>query len=72
MYIIINKTDNAQLNVVGDFPLRITEEMLRSGKSIIVVSTYSNVIKVPFRCGVDENGNYEYDWVSYPMPMQWR
>ena len=47
MYTIINKTQKKNFKVVGDWPADTVETMLCNGDDIIVISTYSNTIKVP-------------------------
>lgn len=47
MYIIINKTQKKNFNSFGDFPSDTVNTMLCKGDDIIVISTYSNTIKVP-------------------------
>ena len=63
MYQIINKTKNSIVNASGDWPIEQLEDMLNHGDKIIVISTYSNTIKVP---RVDHEDN-EWYWDSYPF-----
>ncbi|MEI6186971.1 MAG: hypothetical protein WCP46_00520 [Alphaproteobacteria bacterium] len=63
MYIIINKTKNTRSIVEGNFPN--VEDLLNNGDKIIIISTYSNTIKVPFISS--ENGYNEvvWEWEDY-------
>lgn len=56
MYIIVNKTLGTEIKYQGNFPYDILIEMLESGNDLIVISTYSNTIKVPY---LDEE-SYNY------------
>ena len=65
MYIIINNTTRKNTNYVGNFPYKEIVEMLENDEDIIIISEYSNTIKVPY---LDTNtNNYgetksSYDW----------
>jgi hypothetical protein len=59
MYLIVNKT-GINIPIVGNFPTDLVNQMLEKGEDIIVVSSYSNTIKVPFL-----NENNEWDWKEY-------
>ena len=48
MYTIINKTKNTTINHSGDWPLQYLEDLLNAGDKLIVLSTYSNTIKIPY------------------------
>ena len=48
MYTVINKTDKTSIKYTGNFPYSKLVELLENDKDIIVVSTYSNTIKVPY------------------------
>lgn len=61
MYIIINKTKNLSVNYTGSFPS--LEKDLNNGDKIIVISLYSNTIKVPF--ATELNGEIEWNWTDY-------
>lgn len=63
MYYIINKTTRTTLTHVGGWPGNYLDQRLKDGEDIIVISTYSNTIKVPFQVNQDE-----YDWTDYPLP----
>ena len=66
MYIIINKTKNSTIKHEGDFP--ILDDLINEGDKIIVISKYSNTIKVPVLEVV--NGVKEWDWEDYPFPLK--
>jgi hypothetical protein len=59
MYLIVNKT-GINIPIVGNFPADLVTQMLERGEDIIVISSYSNTIKVPFL-----NENNEWDWKEY-------
>lgn len=64
MYKIINSTTGVTTVVEGNFPSALIIAMLENGDDLIIVSTYSNTIKVPY---IGENINYNatnsgYDW----------
>jgi hypothetical protein len=68
MYIIINKTAKTQKTYEGSWPAMYLEAMISNGDDIIVVSLYSNTIKVPKGTTVS-NGIEEIDWIEYPLPL---
>lgn len=59
MYLIVNKT-GVNIPVYGNFPIDLVNQMLEKGEDIIVVSSYSNTIKVPFK---DEYN--DWNWKEY-------
>lgn len=63
MYYIINRTKRTTVTHNGDWPLSYLDELLNQGDEVIVISTYSDTVKVPVK-------NYEdgYDWVDYNLP----
>jgi|LakMenEpi03Aug12_release.lakeMendotaPanAssembly.Ray.scaffolds.fasta_scaffold3178657_1 hypothetical protein len=63
MYIIINKTRETCTKHIGDFP--DLEEWLDKGDRIIVISLYSNTIKVPYK--LEHNGIVEWEWEDYSL-----
>ena len=63
MYIVINKTKNTTTEYSGVWPN--LDEVLNQGDKIIVISTYSNTIKVPYK--EELNGNVEWSWESFSM-----
>lgn len=62
MYIIVNKTKNTIVNYSGNFP--DLDEYLEQGDLIIVISTYSNTIKVPM-----QTTSY-WEWIDYKLPIE--
>lgn len=68
MYKIINKTKKSIVNVIGDWPNDDVEQMLNNGDKVIVISTYSNTIKVPY-IDNEVNGYSEnvWAWDVYPF-----
>ena len=54
MYTIINRTTKENIQISGDFPYRTLIEMLEKGDDLIVMSSYSRTIKVPY---LDEDSN---------------
>lgn len=65
MYTIINKTTGSKMNHVGSWPSETLEKMLNEGDRLIVISSYSNTIKVPYL--VKENGIKSWEWEEYPF-----
>ena len=61
MYLIINKTKNTCTKHVGSFP--DVDRLLNEGDKIIIISTYSNTIKVPYF--VYSNGETEWEWRDF-------
>lgn len=47
MYIIINKTQNKCVKETGEFPTDAVTEFLEKGDKIVVISLYSNCVKIP-------------------------
>jgi hypothetical protein len=56
MYYIINKTRKESYTHQGNFPYGFLKKMLEEGDNLIVISSYSNTIKVPMKDEYD-------DWV---------
>ena len=48
MYIVINKTEKNSTEYTGVFPYKELVELLENDNDIIVMSTYSNTIKIPY------------------------
>lgn len=63
MYLIINKTTRKTTTATGNWPAGILYDLLNSGNEIIVISTYSNTIKVP-----SKDHNDEWKWDDYSIP----
>ena len=67
MYIVINKTQNKALDIGGNFPDMYEE--LENGDKIVIISTYSNTIKVPYIHHV-EYGENIWEWEEYKLPVE--
>lgn len=67
MYIIHNKTKNKTFSHEGSWPNKIIENMLNEGNKVIVISLYSNTIKVPYL--EEMNGIIEWCWEDFPLLM---
>jgi hypothetical protein len=68
MYIIVNNTDNSFSKYEGSWPMDYIDGLLDKSNDIIVISLYSNTIKVPY--GVDViNGITEYNWKEFKLPI---
>jgi len=65
MYIIHNKTKNTTTHYEGSFPGGLLEKQLEEGDRIIVISLYSNTIKIPHK--VEEYGVIEWEWEDFPL-----
>lgn len=70
MYIIVNNTLNTTTKVEGSFPLQFLNQLLEKGNDLIVISMYSNTIKVPY-LSYSLDGFNEYDWKEYPLPFKY-
>lgn len=63
MYLIINKTKRS--TSISKNGIEHLEPLLTAGHKIIVISFYSNTIKVPKPAEWDKN---EWEWEDYHMP----
>lgn len=63
MYIVINKTRNDSVNIEGNWPTTLTDELIEQGEEIIVISFYSKTIKTP----VIIDGKVD-SWKDFPFP----
>jgi len=66
MYILINKTTRKTEIVEGGWPIKYVNALLDKGDEFIVISFYSNTIKVPTIGAVDEFGDQK--WTEYKLP----
>jgi len=66
MYKIINKTQNRTSLIEGNFPGEYLAQLLNRGEKLIVISTYSNTIKVPY--STELNGIIQWEYEDYPLP----
>jgi hypothetical protein len=67
MYIVINKTLNTTKRYKGNWPDHHLLPLLNDGNDVIVISLYSNTIKVPF--STEQYGEKEWEWTDYPLPI---
>lgn len=69
MYIVINKTKNTTTTHIGDFPKEFVENLLNSSHTILVISLYSNTIKIPYlnKHWDDESG---WSWREFDLPVK--
>ena len=51
MYIIINNTENTVKTIIGNYPAMLVKHLLKTNKDIIIISLYSNTIKIPTEVG---------------------
>lgn len=63
MYLIINKTTKTNTSCFGNYPISTLESLLSNNNKIIVISLYSNTIKIPY--SVIENGITTWEWEDY-------
>jgi hypothetical protein len=68
MYTIINKTQRKNFKFT-DWPDDIIEYMLNNGDDIIVISTYSNTIKIPVGFGTEFKDEWEWKEYEYSPDM---
>ena len=65
MYIIQNKTKNTTTRFKGSFPITMLENLLNKGDKLIVISLYSNTLKVPY--SFEEYGETCWEWKDFPL-----
>jgi len=65
MYLLINKTAGTTQRIIGGYPLNTVDALLDAGQDIIVISLYSNTVKIPTGTYDDLNGFREYHWKEY-------
>jgi hypothetical protein len=63
---MISYHNNVVETIEGSFPLIYLERKLNRGEKLIVISLYSNTIKVPR--AVEANGEVEWEFDDYPLP----
>lgn len=59
MYIIINNTNGSKQTIEGNWPSQLVDELVLNGNDIIIISKYSNTIKIPYI--KEENGIKEVE-----------
>jgi hypothetical protein len=69
MYTIINKTTSENFKFTGNYPIKIVEHMLNNGDEIIIISTYSNTIKIPVGLSQEFIGEWEWKEFTYSPDM---
>lgn len=62
MYVILNQTKRKQFVITGGWPGDIIDYMLNNDDDLIVISTYSNTIKIPVRT---YDSKIRWDWKEY-------
>lgn len=67
MYLIINNTLNTTTIIEGNYPSHLVNALLQLKQDIIIISSYSNTIKVP-NGYIEIDGIIEYSWKEYPLP----
>jgi len=67
MYIIINNTTRERLSHEGFFPGNYLDDLLNKGDDVIVISLYSNTIKIPQLEVI--NGLNEWSFKDYSLAM---
>ena len=65
MYAIINNTQRKEFRITGGWPGDIIDYMLDNGDDLIVISTYSNTIKVPVGFGTKYKDQWEWKEYNY-------
>ena len=68
MYIIINKTTNKTEQLEGNYPSTYVKALLDRGDDIIIISLYSNTIKIPY--SYKEYGITFWDNKEYSLPKE--
>jgi hypothetical protein len=66
MYILINKTKQKTEILDCGWPIKYVNALLDKGDEFIIISLYSNTIKVPTIGAVDAFG--EQKWTEYKLP----
>lgn len=68
MYLIVNNTTRKTSKVTGNYPGNYIDSLLDEGNDILVISLYSNSIKV---CtGKQDTWSDDYSWKEYPLPAE--
>jgi hypothetical protein len=61
MYYVINQTQKTCTIHSGGFPN--VDKLLDNGDKIIIISTYSSTIKVPYQ--IEDRGSMEWEWEDF-------
>ena len=65
MYTIINKTTGKNYSHIAHWPMMLLEYMLDNGDELIVISTFSNTIKIPVERVEHGDGESEWTWREF-------
>ena len=65
MYKILNRTTGKIINVEGDWPDTLITKLLNEDNDIIVISFYSNTIKIPFEIDGVNTNDRDWNWKEY-------
>jgi hypothetical protein len=67
MYIIISRSPKRDQDFYqGNFPISILEKRLNAGEDLIIISTYSGTVKIPY--SIEENGITRWEYKDYELP----
>ena len=69
-YYIINRTTGSTAAHKGSWPGSALDTLIGLGNDIIVVSTYSNTIKIPTDQFETTEGDMSYNWKEYKLPAE--
>lgn len=67
MYKILNRTTGTVTNVEGNWPDALVTKLLNENNDIIVISLYSNTVKIPFEINGINTNDRDWDWKEYKM-----
>lgn len=70
MYIIINKTKNTTTTISGNYPSQLVTELIVNNNQFIIISLYSNTIKVPTVVNDGDDEETSINWKEYPLPLK--
>ena len=65
MYVVLNQTKKKEFRITGGWPGDVIDYMLNNGDDLIVISTYSNTIKVPVSFGTQYRDQWEWREYDY-------
>ena len=67
MYKILNRTTGKVTNVEGNWPDTLVTQLLTENNDIIVISLYSNTVKIPVEINGINTNDRDWDWKEYRM-----
>ena len=67
MYKILNRATGIVTNVEGNWPDTLVTQLLTENNDIIVISLYSNTVKIPFEIVGNTTNDRDWDWKEYRM-----